>query len=134
MRATSLSGSIWNAMADLVRRSSSPREIYFSEVTKTDAERGLVWCKDFGDVAIPIVVSVQAFAYYDTVPTGIVGSAVTTRVEKREDKTHRNANYLTDVVVPPRGEVVVILDPWGAKRFPVCLGVLTGGADAWRVD
>ena len=132
MRATSLSRSIWNAMADLSRRSSSPREVYFSEVTKTDSERGLVWCKDFGDVAIPLLVSAQAFAYYDTVPTGVSGSTVTTRVERREDATHSNANYLTKAVVPKRGEIVVVLDAWGAKRFPVCLGSLSGGPDAWK--
>ena len=132
MRATQLSPRIWNAMADLVRRNTSPREVYFSEVTKTDAKRKLIWCKDFGDVAIPLLVSLHAFAYYDTVPTGVSGETVTTRVERREDATHSNTNFMTDVVVPKRGDIVVILDAWGAKRFPICLGTLSGGADAWK--
>lgn len=131
MHATQLSRSIWNAMADLARRSQSPREVYYSEVTKTDIANGLIWAKDFGDVAIPLVAFVQTFAYYDTVPTGVSGLAVTTRVDKREDKSGANENFHTKVSFPKKGDVVVILDPWGAKRFPVCLGLLRANRGAW---
>lgn len=131
MRATDLSRSIWNAIADLARRSQSPREIYFSEVTRVDAVSQLIYAADFGDVAIPLVAFDRAIAYYDTVPTGVAGSTVNTQVERREDKTHTNKNYLSQVVLPKVGDVVVVLDLWGAKRFPVCIGLLRGNANAW---
>lgn len=130
MKASDLSARIWNAVADLARRAQTPREIYFSEVTRTDPANSLIWAKDFGDVAIPLVAFDRAFHYYDTVPTGVVGSSVTTRTDLREDKTHTNANYLTEVVCPSKGDVVVILDVWGARRFPVCIGLLRGSR-AW---
>lgn len=131
MRATSLSRSIWNALADLASRSQNPREVYFSEVVKVDDTRRLIWCKDFGDVAIPLVAFDRSFAYYDTVPTGVAGSTVTTQVSRREDKTHTNRNFLTQAVMPKRGDLVVVLDPWGEKRFPVCVGLLHADAGAW---
>lgn len=134
MHATQLSRSIWNAMADLARRSQTPREVYFSEVTKVDVANKLIWARDFGDVAIPLVAFDRYFAYYDTVPTGISGASVNTRVDRREDRTHTNENYLTQLVSPRVGDVVVVLDPWGAKRFPVCLGLLRVNSKAWSED
>lgn len=131
MHATRLSRSIWNAVADLARRSQNPREIYFSEVTKADPANSLIWAKDFGDVAIPLVAFRRSFAYYDTVPTGVSGSDVTTEVARREDKSHTNANFLTSIVCPKKGELVVIIDPWGAKRFPMAVGVLDSPG-AWE--
>lgn len=132
MRATSLSRSIWNSLADLAKRTQSPREIYFSEVTRVDETRLLIWANDFGDVAIPLVAFRRAFAYYDTVPTGVSGSVVTTRVDRREDKTHTNGNYETHLICPKVGDVVVILDPWGARRFPMAVGLLSNLQDAWN--
>lgn len=134
MHATQLSRSIWNAMADLAHRSQTPREVYFSEVTKVDVANKLIWARDFGDVAIPLVAFDRYFAYYDTVPTGISGASVNTRVDRREDRTHTNENYLTQLVSPRVGDVVVVLDPWGAKRFPVCLGLLRVNSKAWSED
>lgn len=124
LRATGLSRSIWNGIADLARRSQSPREIYFSEVTKTDEVRRLVWAKDFGDVAIPLVAFASWFAYYDTQADG--------SVQRRDDPTHVNENFRTHVVMPRRGDVVVVLDPWGAKRFPIVVGTFLSVAGAWE--
>jgi hypothetical protein len=134
MKATNLSRAIWNAMADLARRSQAPREIFFSEVVKADAISNLVWTKDFGDVAIPLVAFEYAFAYYDTQPTGNVtaGQPVKTKSVRREDVTHKNANFKTHVICPSVGDLVVILDVWGVRRFPVCIGLLQATGKAWE--
>lgn len=121
MRATNLSRSVWNAVADLARRSQTPREVYFSEVSRADPARNLVWVKDFGDTSIPLVAFDSSFAYYDTIQTG--------EVVRRDDPT--NENYQTKTVCPKKGDLVVILDPWGAKRFPICVGLLHASG-AWE--
>lgn len=133
MHATNLSRAIWNGIADLVQRNKSPREVYFAEVTRSDAAAGLVWTKDFGDVGVPLVSHIYSFAYYDTVPTGNAtdGEPVATASERRSDPTNTNRNFLTTIVCPKKGDVVVILDPWGARRFPICVGRLLS-KDPWR--
>lgn len=131
MRATDLSRAIWNGISDMVRRSEAPREFYFSEVVKSDPANNLIFVKDFGDVPIPLVAFARSFAYYDTVPTGVSGLSVTTRVDRREDMAHTNKNFLANVVCPSKGDVVVVVDPFGAKRFPFCVGVLVNGKGAW---
>lgn len=123
-------------MADLARRSQSPREVYFSEVVDSDPVKLLIWAKDFGDVAIPLVAFQYAFAYYDTVPVGDAhdGEPIATSLLRRDDKTHRNKNFLTSVVCPSKGDLAVVLDPWGAKRFPICIGTLASTDGAWEED
>lgn len=130
--ASDLSKHVWNGIADLVRRSQTPREVYFVTVTKADKARNLVWAKEFGDVAIPLVAFSRSFSYYDTVPTGVSGATVTTEKQKREDATHKNANYLAQVVCPKVGELIAVLDPWGAKRYPVCFGVVQSKTGFWE--
>lgn len=134
MKATNLSRAVWNAIADLTKRSTSPREVYFSEVVKADLVSNLIWTKDFGDVAIPLVAFEFSFAYYDTQPTGNVtsGQPVNTKSVRREDVTHKNENFKTHVICPSVGDLVVILDAWGAKRFPICVGLLNAGGKAWE--
>lgn len=133
MKATNLSRAIWNSIADLASRSSTPREVYFSEVVKVDETAMLIWAKDFGDVAIPLVAFSYAFAYNDTVPTGVAhdGVAVSTQSQRREDKTHTNPNLLVQLVAPRVGDLVTILDPWGAKRFPMAIGLPQNVTGAW---
>ena len=113
MRATDLAPEIWNAIADEIRRQSSPREIYFTKVMKVDAKRKVIWVQDFGHMAIPLVGHCYSFDYYDTTATGAV----------------QKKNAKAEVVMPKVGQMVVILDPWGAKRFPICIGVLLSKAE-----
>lgn len=132
--ATDLTGSIWNAIADLVQRSRAPREVYFTKVTKADKIKMLVWAEEFGDLAIPLVSFTTTISYFDTEPYGNVtsGSPVNTRRQKREDKTQTNPAYETKLVCPKSGDTIIVLDLAGAKRFPICIGVIQSRSGFWE--
>lgn len=114
--ATELSPEIWNAVADSIDRSQAPREITFAKVAKRDQAKKLVWVEEFGNLGIPLVTFTSGFAYYDTDATGAVN--------KKEDRTGKNDAYHTQIIAPRVGQMVVILDPGGQHRFPICVGVL----------
>lgn len=133
MQASDLSPEIWNAIADLIDRSKSAREVYFVKVVKADKERGLIWVKDFGDMAIPLVAHNYRFSYYDTQPTGAnvtAGVPLPTKKVLRADDD--NPVYRAQIVPPKVGQLVVILDPWGAKRFPICIGPVQSKQGYWE--
>lgn len=135
MLATDLSDSIWNAIADLVQRSQTPREIYYVKVKRVDAKKKIIYVDDFGDIGIPLVAHSYSFSYYDTVPAGnaVSGQPIETQKLKRGDREQKNPLYRTEIVMPKVGELVVVLDPWGAKRFPICIGILQSKAGYWEV-
>jgi hypothetical protein len=56
----------------------------------------------------------------------------TTQLQKREDTTQTNPAYQTEIVTPNVGELVIILDPWGVKRFPVCIGTVQSRVGFWE--
>lgn len=124
MKATDLAPSIWNALFDQIERSKTAREIYFAKVTKADKTRKLIWVQDFGDLPIPLIGHNFSFSHYDTQANGTL--------KKREDKTQTNPTYLVEVVTPKVGQMAVILDPWGAKRYPVCIGVILSKSGYWE--
>lgn len=132
--ALQLSPQVWNAIGDLVKRNGGKQEIYFAEVTRADAENKLVWTKDFMDVPIPCISFDYSFAYMDTQPTGdaVDGEPVKSIQVRREDKTHKNANFKVKLICPKKGDLVVVLDPLGAKTFPICVGLLRSKG-AWAV-
>lgn len=134
MIATDLSPEIWNSIADLVGRSGTVREIFFVTVKKVDKINKIVFVEDFGDLGIPLVSFNNSFSYFDTEPTGVAvsGSPITTRRAKREDTTQMNPALRTELVMPKVGELVVVLDPWGGKRFPICIGVVHSKAGYWE--
>lgn len=130
--ASDLAGSIWNAISDLVARSQQPREIYFARVTKADKIRNLIWTEDFGGLAIPLVSHTYSFSYFDTIPdTADLGTGVVAKhLQKREDPA--NPLYRTAIICPSKGDTVVILDAFGAKRFPICVGVIQSKTGFWE--
>ncbi len=118
MIANDLTPEIWNAISNLVGRSSTPRQIWFCKVAKVDAIRNLIWTEEFGQMAIPLAGFELEVTYYDT---------------------HGNPDEYVDrktakikVVAPKKGSLVLILDPEGAKRFPVCLGVIQSKTGFWE--
>lgn len=121
MIANDLSAPVWNAIADLVQRSQLPREVYFCKVTKIDRARQIIWTEDFGAIGIPMVAHTFSFAYYDTTPTD---------VQHRDDPG--NPAFQVKIVMPKVGQVVIVLDPWGAKRFPICVGVIQSKSGYWE--
>ena len=130
--ATDLAGTIWNAISDLVSRSEQPRTLYFARVTKADKTKNLIWTEDFGGLAIPLVSHTYSFSYYDTVPdlANLTTGAVSTHSQKRGDTV--NSLYETQIVCPSKGDTVVIIDPFGAKRFPICIGVIHSKTGFWE--
>lgn len=116
MEADSLAPNLWNAISELVARGQSAREISIGRVTKRDTINRVIWLEEFGETAIPLVAFDYSFAYYDTTSTG--------SVIKREDKTDNDPAFRTKMLVPKVGQQAVILDMWGNRRFPVCVGII----------
>lgn len=117
MHATDLAPAIWNAIADEIRRQGSSREVFFVKVTKVDTKRKIVWADDYGSIGIPLVALSHQFDYYDTNSTA--------DVIKKPDNA-------TDIVTPKVGQTIVVLDPWGARRFPICIGVIQSKPGFWE--
>lgn len=134
MIADNLAPEIWNAIAREIERNANPREIFFAIVTKRDSDKKLIWVDDFGSLAIPLVGFQRTFSYLDTVVDSVdTGTgAPSAHAAWRGDKTQVNDAYNTQIVVPQVGQIVVILDMWAAKRFPICLGVIQSSAGYWQ--
>jgi hypothetical protein len=113
--ATDLAPALWNAIADEIRRQQSSREIFFVKVTKVDTKRKIVWADDFGSMGIPLVTLPFQFDYYDGTPTGVIKKTA-----------------IPEVMTPKVGQTIVVLDAWGAKRFPVCIGILQSKPGFWE--
>jgi len=96
----------------VVAKVAGRRQDYFTTgtVIKSDTKRKLVWLKEFGDQAVPIVAFNYDVTYYDTDSTGVV---------------HKKKARAT-VRVPKRGEKVVVASEWGIRRLPRCIGVIQG--------
>lgn len=134
MIANDLTPEIWNSIADQIRRSTATREIYFVTVTKVDKVKLLLWADDFGDLAIPLVAFSNSFVYFDTQPVGNVtsGSPVPVQLVKKEDVTQQNPALQTVIICPDVGDVVVVLDPFGARTQPFCIGIVQSKSGYWE--
>lgn len=82
-------------------------------VIKRDDVNKLVWCKEFGDLPIPLFFFDFKVRYYDTDSTGVVNV-----------KTATVGNKDVEVVTPAVGDVVLIIRLLGSSRLPRCIGVL----------
>lgn len=116
--AETLAPHIWNALADMVARAAAPVEIVIDKVVKRDTVNKVIWTAQFGDTGIPLAVFGFSFATYDTQPDSTV--------RKRYDAGGNDDDpaYHVGLIVPRIAQNVVILNPGGAGRFPVCIGVL----------
>lgn len=116
----------WNMIRDLILSLIPPKTLSFEKVIKRDDVKHVIWTKEHAKTAIPLVDFDRGFAHYDTQPTGnvVAGVPMPTKLVKKEDKSHTNPNFLTQVITPRVGQTVIILEPWGNLRFPVCLGVI----------
>lgn len=116
----------WNLIRDMIASMIPAKTMSFERIIKRDEKKLLIWTKEHGKTAIPLVDFERGFAYYDTQPTGNAtsGQPVKTKLVKKEDKTGTNPNLLTKVIAPRVGQTAIILEPWGNLRFPVCLGVI----------
>lgn len=96
--------SIDRRIADLAR----PSEFVQGKVIKVDKKKNVVWLKECGDQPIPIYAFNYSVKYYDIDQNG------NTRVRKAE----------TIVILPKKGDIVLIAKQFGSRRLPKCLGVL----------
>lgn len=104
--------SIRTMVEQIVTRLVGNRQSYFSTgtVIRRDEKKNLVWLKEYGSQAIPVVGFNYDVIYYDTDAAGIV------RKKKAKVTVH----------VPNVGAKVVVANEWGLKRLPRCIGVIQG--------
>lgn len=81
-----------------------------AKVIKRDVSNKLVWVKELGPQAIPLVGFDTHVKYYDTDETGQVNVK----------------NSIATPVVPDVGEAVLIVLEMGAHSLPRCLGKIQG--------
>ncbi len=122
----------WRAIQDLVADMIEGKGEYFVQdiVVKSDPINKLVWTKEFGDQAIPLFTFDYQVKYYDSEVTGASTTGTspgpyTTTVSKKRSP-HKTKPYTkeVEVLVPRKGDVVLIARQLGARRLPKCLGVL----------
>ena len=109
MLATRLSQQVWAQVSELIARSSGNEEITRGTVIKVDAVNRNVFVKEFGETAIPLVGFDIQVDFYDTTTTGV------------EKKTS-----IARAAMPKVGDLVVIARQGGARRLPLCLGIVQG--------
>jgi len=104
--------SIRNLVVSLTNKVAGPQRGYFvtGKVIKRDPDNRLVWLKEFGDQAIPVVGFDYNVKYYDTDNTGTVN------VKK----------VIAEAKTPDIGESVLVAREMGEQSLPRCLGVFQG--------
>lgn len=112
MIAESDFASIRTMVEKIVNSVAGNRQSYFTTgtVIRRDEVKKLVWLREYGSQAIPIVGFDHEATYYDTDAGGV------TRKKKAK----------VTVCVPKVGEKVVVANEWGLKRMPRCIGVIQG--------
>ena len=117
----------WREIQNMVNRALEGQGEYFVQdiVVKSDPVRKVIWTKEFGDQAIPLFTFDYQVKYYDSEVTGVNGSNSPYNVDKK--KTPRKSvaySKEVEVLVPRKGDVVLVARHMGARRLPKCLGVL----------
>lgn len=97
---------------DVVPQIVGTRRDYFvtGRVMKVDKTKKLVWLREFGSQAVPIIGFDYDVTYYDTDNNGI---------------TRRRVTKAT-VRMPRIGQTVLVAREMGISRLPRCLGILMG--------
>ena len=114
----------WESIANLFNKLMRKKGEYFvtGTVIKRDEVKKLVWLREFGDQAIPIVAFDYEVMYYDETPQG----QVTTAVGAAADYKTKAKKAKVKVLVPKIGQTVVVAREFGTRRLPRCLGVIQG--------
>jgi len=107
--ATQLSTQVWAEINRAIARVNTNSEITRGQVIKIDASNRNVYVKEFGETAIPLVGFDIDIEFYDTTPTGV------------QKKT-----YIAKARMPQVGDLVIIARQGGARRLPLCLGIVQG--------
>jgi hypothetical protein len=93
-----------------------------ARVARSDPVRNLIWIRELGDTPIPLIAFDYEVKVYDQTPDGTnygsVGDPATYTTNVR--------TYITTVVTPLPGEIVLVARHLGSDRLPKCLGVVKG--------
>lgn len=102
----------WISIRALFSRITGGRAEDFvtGKVTKIDKINKNIFMKEFGTQPIPMVANDYEVIYYDTLPNG--------RTLKKTAKV--------TLVMPDKGDTVVVAREMGTHRLPRCLGKLVG--------
>ena len=102
----------WISIRALFQRITGGRAEDFvtGKVSKVDKANSNIYMKEFGTQAIPMVANDYEVVYYDTLPNG---------------KTMKKKAKVT-LVMPGKGDTVVVAREMGTHRLPRCLGKLVG--------
>lgn len=93
-------------------------------VVKSDQNKKLVWLKEFGDQPIPCIAFDYQVRYYYNEPTGnttAVGAPVNSRMKSRLTQPYTKE---VEILVPRKGDIVLVATHLGSRRLPKCLGVI----------
>ena len=109
MFATRLSQQVWAEINDAISKVKTNSEITRGQVIKVDATNQNVFVKEFGETAIPLVGFDYDIEYYDSTASGVV-----------------KKTYIAKPRMPKIGDLVIIARQGGARRLPLCLGIVQG--------
>lgn len=109
--------SEWTSIRNLVSRmfSNTADSFITTKVTKVDSSKKLVYAKEFGIQPIPLVNFGIEVTYYDSVWNP--GAS-------RNDTVKKTAKV--SMVMPSKGDTILVARELGKHRLPRCLGVLIG--------
>lgn len=109
MIADRLTNRLWAEITNRIAEMGSNDEVVRGVVIKVDANNRTINVKEFGDTAIPLVCFDYNVTYYDSTASGVVKKTA-----------------IVEVKMPHVGDLVVILKQGGARRLPLCVGIVKG--------
>lgn len=123
-----LNNADWREIEDFVSRllAQSGQSFIQGRVIKSDQARKLVWLKELGDQAIPVISFDFQVKYHYNEPYGdttAVGAPVNSRVVVKKTTAYSRE---VEVLAPQPGEIVLVALQLGSHRLPKCIGVVKG--------
>jgi hypothetical protein len=109
----------WQKIYRAIEKAIPPSAVVQGKVVRADAQRNLIWLKEFGDQPIPLFAFDFDVTYYDTQFSGVTpaaGQPIPSQLVKKKAKTK--------IVCPKVGDIVLVIKQHGSRRLPKCVGVL----------
>lgn len=116
--------SIANFVEKIVRRIAGSKADYFvtGKVVKVDTPNKCIFMAEFGDQPIPIAGFDYEVAYYDETPRGTTSIAA----GGAQPYITNKKSAIVTLVMPKKGQTVLVAREMGTSRMPRCLGVILG--------
>jgi hypothetical protein len=112
-----ISDAEWESIRQLIDRKGSSRaeEFYTGKVVKVDSTNRNVYLTQFGQQPIPIVAQDFQITYYDSVWN-----------ESLKRNVSQKKTAKATVIMPKKGDIVLVAREMGTARLPRCLGKVLG--------